>query len=93
MISVQKRSVGRLVTLRHLKIFVTVCDCGSMTQAAGRLYLAQPAVSLAIRELEEAYGVRLLIGLPVSCILPQGEGVWRNMPAILRPCLTRWSGK
>lgn len=48
-----------MVTLRHLKIFVTVCDCGSMTQAAGRLYLAQPAVSLAIRELEEAYGVRL----------------------------------
>ena len=37
------------MTLRHLKIFVTVADCNSITGAANKLYLAQPAVSLAIR--------------------------------------------
>ena len=47
------------MTLRHLRIFVTVCETGSMTAAAGKLYLAQPSISLAISEMESHYGVRL----------------------------------
>lgn len=47
------------MTLRHLKIFVAVVEQGSATAAANVLYLAQPAVSLAIRELEEYYGIKL----------------------------------
>lgn len=47
------------MTLRHLLIFVTVCECHTVTEAAKRLYMAQPAVSLAIRELENHYDVRL----------------------------------
>ena len=48
------------MTLRHLKIFLAVCECDcNVTRAAERLYLAQPAVSVALRELEEHYGVRL----------------------------------
>lgn len=47
------------MTLRHMRIFVTVCQCGSVTAAAEKLYIAQPSVSLAIRELEEYYGIKL----------------------------------
>ncbi|QAA33605.1 LysR family transcriptional regulator [Clostridium manihotivorum] len=47
------------MTLKHLRIFVTVCNCNSVTAAAEKLYLAQPSVSLAIRELEEHYCVKL----------------------------------
>ena len=47
------------MTLRHLKIFVTVCECDSVTRAAEKLYIAQPSVSLAISELEGYYGVKL----------------------------------
>jgi DNA-binding transcriptional LysR family regulator len=47
------------MTLRHLKIFITVCETGGITLAAKKLFLAQPSVSLAIKELEENYGVRL----------------------------------
>lgn len=47
------------MTLRHIKIFVAVCECNSVTGAAEKLYLAQPAVSLAISQLEEYYGIRL----------------------------------
>lgn len=50
---------GYTMTLRHIKIFVAVCQCGSVTAAAKKLYIAQPAASLAISELEEYYGVRL----------------------------------
>lgn len=45
--------------LRHLKIFVAVCETGSVTSAGERLYIAQPSVSLAISELEEYYGIKL----------------------------------
>ena len=47
------------MTLRHLEIFSAVCAQGSFTRAAEKLNMAQPAVSLAIRELEVFYQVRL----------------------------------
>ena len=47
------------MTLRHLKIFLEVCRSGGITAAAEKLGLAQPAVSLAVRELEDSCGVRL----------------------------------
>lgn len=47
------------MTLRHLGIFVAVYQNQSITKAAVQLHLAQPSVSLAIRELEQYYGIRL----------------------------------
>ena len=43
------------MTIRHLTIFVAVADQGSMSAAAAHLYLSQPTVSQAIRELEKHY--------------------------------------
>lgn len=47
------------MTLRHLKIFVAVCEAGTVTAAGEKLYIAQPSVSLAISELEDYYGIKL----------------------------------
>lgn len=47
------------MTLKHIKIFIAVCDTGSMTAAAKELFIAQPAVSFAIAELEHYYGQKL----------------------------------
>jgi LysR family transcriptional regulator, transcriptional activator of the cysJI operon len=47
------------MNFRHLRIFLTVCEVGNMTQAAKQLYMAQPSVSQAIAELEKYYEVRL----------------------------------
>ena len=48
------------MTLRHIRIFETVCTCGcNTTRAAEQLHMTQPAVSLAIAELENYYGVKL----------------------------------
>lgn len=48
------------MTLRHIKLFLSVCshDCNT-TKAAKASHMTQPAVSLAIKELEEYYGVHL----------------------------------
>ena len=47
------------MTLRHFRIFQTVCRLLSMTAAAGELHISQPSVSQAVRELEEHYGTAL----------------------------------
>lgn len=43
-------------TLRQLEAFVRVVELGSVTAAAARMALTQPAVSLLLRELEKALG-------------------------------------
>ena len=47
------------MTFRHLEIFLIVCRTLSMTRAAEILHMSQPAVSKAIRELEEFYHAAL----------------------------------
>lgn len=47
------------MTLRHLSIFKIVCELGSITATADKLNMSQPAVSIAIRELEAFYNTRL----------------------------------
>ncbi|MGE5626602.1 MAG: LysR family transcriptional regulator [Solirubrobacterales bacterium] len=47
------------MTFRHLKIFVTVADCKTMTEASKQLFIAQPTVSQAIAELEKYYNIKL----------------------------------
>lgn len=45
--------------LRSLEIFLAVCESGSMSKAARALGLTQPAVSLAIGDLERKLGFEL----------------------------------
>jgi len=48
------------VTLRQIRAFLSVAQLKSFTQAAGRLNVSQPALTVQIRNLEAALGVRLL---------------------------------
>lgn len=50
-----------MLNLYQLQSFVTVISEGSMTGAADKLYLTQPAISQQIRNLEEELGVDLLV--------------------------------
>lgn len=50
---------GRNLDLNLLRVFVAVADHGSATAAAARLYLTQPAVSAALKRLNDAVGARL----------------------------------
>jgi LysR family nitrogen assimilation transcriptional regulator len=49
------------MNLRQLKYFVKVVEVGNMTRAAESLFVAQPALGMQIRQLEEDLGVALLI--------------------------------
>lgn len=47
--------------LRRLRLFLAVVDEGGFTAAADAQHVAQPAVSLAVRELEREVGAALLV--------------------------------
>ena len=70
------------MTIRHINIFLAVCEAGqNTTKAAEQLHMSQPAVSLAIRELEEYYG---------GCASPRPANASGSMPATSPPCSTIW---
>ena len=46
------------MTIRHFRIFIAVASTESITKAAQLLYVTQPTVSVAIREMEQHYGTR-----------------------------------
>ncbi len=47
------------MTIRHLRIFLCVAKHLSMTRAADELFIAQPAVSATISEIEKNYNIKL----------------------------------
>ncbi|NMM62612.1 LysR family transcriptional regulator [Clostridium sp. P21] len=59
------------MSLRHLKIFVAVCDKMNMTKASEILFMSQSAVSQAISELEKHYDVHLFERLSKKLYLTQ----------------------
>lgn len=45
----------------NLRIFITAAELQSLTETSKKLYVSQPAISHAIKKLEEELGVRLFI--------------------------------
>lgn len=48
-----------MVEIKQLRQLVTIADCGTMTAAAKKLYLSQPALSRSMQRLESALSVNL----------------------------------
>ncbi|MFF7410728.1 LysR family transcriptional regulator [Streptomyces lydicus] len=70
------------IELRHFRCFLAIADTLSVTRAAERLHLTQPAVSRTLRQLEQRLGVRLVDRSTHHLALtPDGES-FRDQAAI-----------
>lgn len=73
-----------MIDLRHLRIVDAIARAGSVTGAARSLYLTQPAVSHALRDLEERLEVPLFQRLPRGMALTtEGERLLRTAERVL----------
>ncbi len=59
--------------LRHIRTFVTVAELGTVSKAASRLHVAQPALSRQIANLEDELGLKLFDRVGRRLLLT-GEG-------------------
>lgn len=75
------------MTIRHLKIFITVADTGKMSAAAEKLYISQPSVSQAIRELEEHYQTLLFERLSKKLFITEAG---KRLYSYARPVVTQF---
>ncbi|SDN09179.1 LysR family transcriptional regulator [Vreelandella arcis] len=92
------------MTVKQLRAFLAVAQTLSFTQACERLHLSQPALSLAIKGLEDALGGKLLLRSTRSVRLtPEGESLlplakhllaqWDNTEERLRQRFTLQLGR
>jgi DNA-binding transcriptional LysR family regulator len=49
------------VTLQQLKYVIEIVLCGSINEAARRLYMSQPSLSKAVKELEKELGIDIFL--------------------------------
>ena len=92
------------MTIKQLRAFLAVAQTLSFAQACARLHLSQPALSLAIKTLEDAVGGALLVRTTRSVALtPEGEillpiarrllAEWDNTEELLRQHFTLQLGR
>ncbi|WP_434677272.1 LysR family transcriptional regulator [Pseudomonas sp. R1-18] len=92
------------MNVKQLRAFLAVAECLSFAQAGERLHLSQPALSLAIKSLEDDLGGQLLARTTRNVSLtPEGETLlplarqlladWDNTEELLRQRFTLQMGK
>lgn len=62
------------MTLQQIKYALTIADCGSMNEAAKELFISQPSLSEAVKELEQEIGLEIFLRSNRGIIItPEGE--------------------
>ena len=75
------------MTLNQLRYFCTASRCHSITKAAEELYVTQPTISMAIRDLEIEFGISLFSRKGNQLSLTQeGESFYKKATYILQYC-------
>lgn len=62
------------MTLQQLRYALTVAECGSMNEAAKKLFLSQPSLSESVRDLEQELGFQIFSRSNRGIVItPEGE--------------------
>ena len=93
------------MTLTQLKYIVETAETGTISKAAEKLYISQPSLTAAIRELEHEFGItifqhkassgqlfsRCTAAIAACCILFTLLPLCRTFSSPLPPCCARAS--
>ncbi len=71
--------------LEYYKVFYYVAKCGNITAAANELFLTQPSITKAIKNLEQQLGCTLFVRTKRGVLLtPEGKTLWRKIEPACR---------
>ncbi len=62
------------MTLQQLKYILTIVSSGSISEAAKKLFISQPSLSSAVKELEQEVGIEIFVRTSKGIVL-SGDGV------------------
>lgn len=62
------------MTLQQLKYILTIVGSGSISEAAKKLFISQPSLSSAVKELEQEIGIEIFVRTSKGIVL-SGDGV------------------
>ena len=75
------------MTLAQLRYFCTAAQYHSITKAAEALFVTQPTISIAVRDLEKEFSLTLFSHANNHLVLTaEGEEFYRKAYAILASC-------
>ena len=70
--------------IQQLHYIIKIVETGSMNEAAKQLFITQPSLSNAVRDLENEMGIEIFIRNPKGITLTRdGDGVFYPMPVRL----------
>lgn len=73
------------MNIKHLRYFVEIVSCGSLSQAAERVYVTQSALSRAVSQLEQELECTLLERTPKGAVpTPHGYALLQRAQRILQ---------
>ena len=73
------------MTLNHLEYFCAVCRYRSITRAAAGLFVTQPTISVAIRDLEKEFQIKLFNhGKNRITLTSEGEEFYKKASSLLQ---------
>ena len=61
------------MTLQQIKYVITIADTGSMNRSAKLLFVSQPSLTSAVRELEREIGITIFLRTSKG-VVPTNEG-------------------
>ena len=62
------------MTLQQLQQIITIADSGSMNEAAKKMFISQPSLSAAVKELEKEIGIGIFVRSNRGIVItPEGE--------------------
>ncbi|GMK38892.1 LysR family transcriptional regulator [Paenibacillus sp. CCS19] len=57
------------MTLQQLRYILTIVSCGSISEAAKKLFISQPSLSSAVKEIEQEFGIEIFVRSPKGIVL------------------------
>jgi LysR family transcriptional regulator, regulator of abg operon len=83
--SITDGNIHRIMKIHQLRALVEIAATGTINGAARRLHVTQPAITKAVRDLEDECGVRLFERNPWGVVpTAEGEALLRRSRTVLR---------